>query len=192
MSNSIYVTTTDPRCGKSVMSLGIVDLLLRRTSRVGVFRPVITARSTEEKDKNIDLLLSYFGLDLSYEDTFAFLRSEARGLIAQGKYDDLMNGIIEKYKALEEQSDFILCIGSDLEGEGVALEFDFDADVARNLGCPVLILSSAANRDIPTVVSAVRATLDACAETGAGDGGEPCRHGDGIGTADRAQGRTAR
>jgi phosphate acetyltransferase len=166
MSNSIYVTTTDPRCGKSVMSLGIVDLLLRRTSRVGVFRPVITARSTEEKDKNIDLLLSYFGLDLSYEDTFAFLRSEARGLIAQGKYDDLMNGIIEKYKALEEQSDFILCIGSDLEGEGVALEFDFDADVARNLGCPVLILSSAANRDIPTVVSAVRATLDACAERG--------------------------
>ena len=84
MSNSVYVATTDPRCGKSVMSLGIVDLLLRRTSRVGVFRPVIRARSPEEKDKNIDLLLSHFGLDLKYEDTFAFLRSEARRLIAQG------------------------------------------------------------------------------------------------------------
>ncbi|MFN2291783.1 MAG: phosphate acetyltransferase [Anaerolineae bacterium] len=166
MSNSIYIATTDPRCGKSVMSLGIVDLLLRKTSRVAVFRPVIRTRSAEERDKNIELLLSHFGLDLEYEDTFAFLRSEARGLIAQGRYDDLMNGIIEKYKALEEHNDFILCIGSDLEGEEVALEFDFNADVARNLGCPVLILSSAANRDIPTVVSAVRATLDAFAERG--------------------------
>jgi phosphate acetyltransferase len=166
MSNSIYIATTEPRCGKSVISLGIVDLLLRKTSRVGVFRPVIKAQSAEEKDKNIDLLLSYFGLDLNYEDTFVYLRSEARRLIAQGKYDDLMNGIIEKYKALEAKSDFILCIGSDLEGEGVALEFDFNADVARNLGCPVLILSCAANRDIPTAVGSVRATLDAFAERG--------------------------
>ncbi|MCL7451722.1 MAG: phosphate acetyltransferase [Anaerolineae bacterium] len=166
MSNSIYVAATEPRCGKSLISLGITDLLLRKTSRVGVFRPVIAARSAEERDKNIDLLLAHFDLDLNYEDTFAFLRSEARSLLAQGKYDDLMNGIIEKYKALQEHCDFILCIGSDLEGEGGALEFDFNADVARNLGCPVLILSSADKRDIPTVVSAVRGTLDAFAERG--------------------------
>ncbi|MGC9333082.1 MAG: phosphate acetyltransferase [Anaerolineae bacterium] len=166
MSNSIYLATTEPHSGKSLISLGITDLVLRRTSRVGVFRPVIWVDSAEERDKNIDLLIRHFGLDLEYEDTFAFLRSEARHLIGQGRYDDVMNRIIEKYKTLEEQNDFILCIGSDPEGDGAVLEFDFNADVAKNLGCPVLILSNAVNQDIPSVISEVRTTLDAFLERG--------------------------
>ncbi len=166
MSNSIYLATTEPHCGKSLISLGITDLLLRKTNRVGVFRPVISAHSRAERDKNIDLLLSHFDLGLDYEDTFAFLRPEATELIGHGQYDDLLNGIIEKYKALESQCDFILCIGSDLEREGAALEFDFNADVAKNLGCPVLLLTSAANRDVATVMSTVRATLDTFVERG--------------------------
>jgi len=44
MSNSIYLATTVPHCGKSLISLGITDLLLRWTARVVVFRPLIGAR----------------------------------------------------------------------------------------------------------------------------------------------------
>jgi phosphate acetyltransferase len=166
MSNSIYLATTEPHCGKSLISLGITDLLLRRTSRVGVFRPIIGTQFADERDKNIDLLLSHFGLDLEYEDTFALLRREATDLIAHGRYDDVLNRIIEKYKALENRCDFILCIGSDLEEGGAVLEFDFNADVAKNLGCSVLILGSGEKREVAEVVSTVRATLDAFAERG--------------------------
>jgi phosphate acetyltransferase len=166
MSNAIYLATTEPRCGKSLISLGITDLLLRKTSRVGVFRPVINVESPDERDKNIDLLLDHFDLGLDYEDTFAFLRQEATDLLSRGQYDEMLNRIIEKYKALESRCDFILCIGSDLEEEGAALEFDFNAHVAQNLGCPVLILSRAENRDVAAVVSTVRATLDAFARGG--------------------------
>jgi phosphate acetyltransferase len=166
MSNSIYLATTEPHCGKSLISLGITDLLLRRTSRVGVFRPLIGTQSADERDKNIDLLLSHFGLDLPYEDTFALMRHEATELIGHGRYDDVLNKIIEKYKALESRCDFILCIGSDLEEGGAVLEFDFNADVAKNLGCSVLILSSGENREVGEVVGTARATLDAFAERG--------------------------
>jgi phosphate acetyltransferase len=166
MSNSIYLATTDPRSGKSLVSLGVMELLLRRTTRVGVFRPVISVRSPVARDKNIELLLSYFDLDLEYDDTYAFLQEEAADLIGHGRYDDVLDRIIEKYKALEGRCDFILCIGSDLEGDGVALEFDFNADVAKNLGCPVLIVSSGVRRDVRTIIRTVRASLDAFLERG--------------------------
>jgi phosphate acetyltransferase len=166
MTNSLYIATTEPYCGKSLLSLGITELLLRRTSRVGVFRPVIAPRSNQERDKNIELLLSHFNLNLDYEDTYACVGREVTDLVGQGRYEDLLDRIIEKYKALEKQSDFILCIGSDPEGAAAALEFDFNADIAKNLGCPVLILTSAADRTVTTVVNSVRVTLDAFLERG--------------------------
>ena len=166
MSRSIYLATTEPHCGKSLISLGITELLLRRTSRVGVFRPIIDVPSEHDRDKNIDLLLSHFNLNITYEDTFAFKRDEATRLVGSGKYDEVLLGIIEKYKALERQCDFVLCIGSDLAVETAALEFDFNADVAKNLGCPVLIMTIAAGRDAGAVVNSVRTSLAAFVERG--------------------------
>ncbi len=166
MAQSLYIATTEAYSGKSLVSLGITERLLRKTSKVGVFRPVIGTRSEQHRDKNIDLLLTHFGLSLDYEDTYAFSRREVADLIGQGRYDEVLDRIIEKYKALERQCDFILCIGSDLEGSAAALEFDFNADVARNLGCPVLIVTSGADRDVPTVLNAVRPTLSAFLERG--------------------------
>ena len=53
MTNSIYLTTIEPYSGKSLVSLGIMELLLRRTPNVGVFRPVIEVPPDKGQDKNI-------------------------------------------------------------------------------------------------------------------------------------------
>ena len=66
-----------------------------------------------------------------------------------------MDRIIEKYKALESQCDFVLCIGSDFEGSAT-MEFDYNADIARNLGSPVLIVTSAKDQTIEDVVNEVK------------------------------------
>jgi phosphate acetyltransferase len=166
MSNSIYLATTRPHSGKSLISLGITELLLRKTNRVGVFRPIISLQSEGGRDKNIDLLLSHFNLNLDYKATFAFQRQEVAALIGAGRYDEVLDKVIEKYKALETQCDFILCIGSDLVGGTEALEFDFNADVAKNLGSPVLVVASAANRDAGAVVSSVQSSVAAFMERG--------------------------
>lgn len=167
MTDSLFIATTDRYSGKSLVSLGIADLVLRRTSRVGVFRPIIGAQRNGERDKNIDLLLTHYKLGLPYESTFGFLQRDAADLIGQGRYDDVVDRIIEKYKALEARCDFILCIGSDLKGDTAVLEFDFNADIARNLGCPVLLVTSGANRDPAAVINTARAALDAYQERSA-------------------------
>jgi len=160
MTNSIYIAATEPYSGKSLVSLGIAELLLRKTKRFGIFRPVISAKTAEERDKNIDLILSHFNLKIKYEETYAFLKRDADNLIAQSKYDDVLDTIIQKFKSLEKQCDFILCISSDFEGSGSAFEFDINADIAKNLGVPVLILGNAHNRDLQAVVNSVQIAMD--------------------------------
>lgn len=163
---SIFIATTEPYSGKSLVSLGAMDLLLRRTRRVGVFRPVIATPPPGQRDKNIDLLLSYFNLDQAYEDTYAFRRRDAVALIAQGRYDEVLDRIIEKYKNLESQCDFILCIGTDFEGDGTALEFDYNADIAKNLNSPVLIVTSGVQRTPEEAINVIGTSADAFKERG--------------------------
>ncbi len=159
--NSIYLTTTEPHCGKSLVSLGIVEMLLRRTQRVGVFRPVISDDSAQTQDKNIELLLKHFKLDINYEDTYAWTAHEVNDLLAQRKVDEVLTRIIEKYMALERQSDFVLCIGSDLTSESSTFEFDINVAVANSLGSPVLLVASGAKEDIDDIVSPILLAVDA-------------------------------
>jgi phosphate acetyltransferase len=166
MTNAIYLTTSEPYSGKSLVSLGITELLLRRTPKVGIFRPVIEEPPDKGCDKNIDLLISYFGLDLEYEKTYAFYRHQASSLIAEGRYDDMLDTIIEKYKALEETCDFVLCIGSDFEEGGTAVEFNINAEIAHNLGSPVLLVTSGANQTVDEIFNEVKITSEAFRESG--------------------------
>ncbi|MEM0941895.1 MAG: phosphate acetyltransferase [Bacteroidota bacterium] len=140
MASSIYVTTAEAHCGKSLVCLGIIEHILRKTRRVSIFRPVVTSDSPRKKDKNIDLILSHFHLDLDYEETYAFSSREAQNLISRGHTDKVLDKIIEKYKALEKKSDFILCEGSDFISESSSFEFSFNVRIAKNLSSPVLII----------------------------------------------------
>ncbi len=166
MINSIYLTTIEPYSGKSLVSLGITELLLRRTPNVGVFRPVIEIPPDKGCDKNIELLITYYNLDLDYEDTYAFYRHEVDDMLAEGRYDEVLDTIIEKYKVLEEKCDFVLCIGSDFEQGGSAVEFNYNADIARNLGSPVLLVTSGADETVDEIINEVKIAIEAFAESG--------------------------
>lgn len=160
MYDSLYITTTEPRCGKSIVSLGVARRLLRRTRRLAVFRPIINPGQNGERDKNIDLLISYFKLEIPYDDTFAFHASEALELLASNDHDKFLNRVIQKYKKLEDQYDFVLCIGSDLSTEGTAFEFDANVAIAQAIGSPVLILTNASRNDVEEVLGPIQLALE--------------------------------
>lgn len=137
MSKNLYIATMEPRAGKSVVALGIMELLSRRLHKIGFFRPIIP---DVEQDNNIQLILSRYNLKLPYENMYAYKQGEAQHMVAAGRYDVLLKNILGKYKALEKECDFVLCEGTDYTGTSSAFEFDFNADVANNLGCPVLVV----------------------------------------------------
>ncbi|MEM8567125.1 MAG: phosphate acetyltransferase [Bacteroidota bacterium] len=143
MSKSIYITSAEAHSGKSLVSLGITDYMLRKTRRISVFRPIITSSSKKKRDKNIDLLLSYFKLDQDYQETYAYRSREAQDLISGGKTSVLLDKIIRMYKELEAKSDFIICEGTDFISESSNFEFSLNVEIAKNLGSPVLIVGRA-------------------------------------------------
>lgn len=144
MAKSIYISTTESRSGKSVISLGMVELALRKTSKVGIFRPIIRGDSRKgEKDEHLDLLISRVGDRFEYDDCYAFTREEANHLLGQGRMDEFIESIIEHYKKIERQCDIVIIEGTDFRGDNTAFEFDINAEIARNLGAPVILVEGA-------------------------------------------------
>lgn len=148
MNRSLYLAAIEAHAGTSLLSLGILDTVLRKTRRVAVFRPVIRDQAVTQRDKTIDLLISYFRLDLAYEQTYALTISEADELVAHNHYDQLLNRIIAAYQKLEQHYDFVLCLGSHSHPVTSLFEFNLNIEVARSLDCPVMLLTSGSTRSI--------------------------------------------
>jgi phosphate acetyltransferase len=79
--------------------------------------------------------------------------------MADGRYNELLQNIVNKYKALESKCRFVLCEGTDFTGVSSAFEFDFNADVANNLGAPILALVNGLGKSPDEVVDSVRVAL---------------------------------
>ena len=71
----------------------------------------------------------------------------ALSLIAAGKYDELYTRILERYKALESRCNVVLCVGTDYTTISTALEFEFNVDVARNLGAMLVPIINGKGKD---------------------------------------------
>lgn len=155
MSSSLYITSLERRSGKELVALAFTEHLSGHLERVSVFRPIAP------ENKEADILADHRGdrchLGLSTEDIYGATSAEAREFLAAGKYDELYSRIIERYKSLESKSDFVLCVGTDYGGVSTALEFDFNIEVARNLGSPLVPIINGRGKARDDLVNAVRA-----------------------------------
>lgn len=142
MSKSIYISTVESDSGKSLVSLGLLRMMLTKSSKVGYFRPVINESKEKELDNHIKTAIDFFSLDIKYKDCFAYTQSEIIDLLSEGKSDEVIQKVISKYKKLEEKYDYVLVEGSDFSGEGGFTELDVNITIAKNLGIPVLIVGS--------------------------------------------------
>lgn len=164
MSKNLYIATMEPRSGKSVVALGLMEILSRRIQNVGFFRPVI--QSHRKRDNDIQLILSRYNVKLTYEDTYAYTHDEAQSMVADGQSEALLKNIVTKYKELEKHCDFVLCEGTDLTGVSSAFEFDFNANVANNLGSPILAVVNGRGKSSEEVIEAVRMARESFEEQG--------------------------
>jgi len=166
MAKNMFVINTEPRSGKSAICLGLMQMLRRTIRKVGFFRPIITARVERKIDHDVHLILTRFQLRQSYEEAYAYTLEEARDLINQGKHYLLMENILSKYKALEQNCDFVLCEGSDFIGTDSAFEYDINAEIAANLGSPVILVANGQKKTIKEIISQTQLAIDNFTEKG--------------------------
>jgi phosphate acetyltransferase len=142
MSKAIYIATIESDSGKSLVSLGLLRMMLTKSSKVGYFRPIINEIEGRKFDNHINTAINYFNLDLDYNDCYAYKQSEVVDLLSEGKADDVILNVIKKYKKLETKYDYVLVEGTDFSGEGGFTELDVNLMIAKNLGIPALIVGS--------------------------------------------------
>ncbi|WP_369048759.1 phosphate acetyltransferase [Tenacibaculum sp. UWU-22] len=160
MNKAIYIAASETNSGKSMLSLGLMHLLLRKKPKVGYFRPIIDNSAGNKIDNHINTILNYFNLKSKYEDCYAFTRSELIRKLNDNKEDEIINKIIEKYKKLEEENDFVIVEGSDFSDHGAVIEMDLNVLIAKNLGTPVIIISGGGNKTLEEFIQGLRLTYD--------------------------------
>ena len=166
MSKAIYIATTEPNSGKSIVSLGLMQLLLGKTAKVGYFRPIIDEFENGKIDNHIQTIISHFEVDLKPKDAFAFTRSQVVQLKNQDKDDEIINHIIHKFKAIEDRFDFVLVEGTDFSGEGAIIEWDINALIAKNLGVPAVLITSGIGKTLEELVGNLYMAFDSFKEKG--------------------------
>ena len=153
MNKAIYIATTTPNSGKSLVSLGLMHLLLGKTPKVGYFRPIINDYEEGTYDNHIHTMITFFNLNMAYEEAYSCTRSEVINKLNQDRDDEVLDKIIADYKSIESRFDFVLVEGTDFTGEGAFIEWDINVLMAKNLGIPTIIVSSGVGKTFEEFVN---------------------------------------
>ncbi len=164
MSKNLYIASTEPHSGKSLVVLGVMELLSGRIQNLSFFRPLV--QQEDDLDRDIALVRARYGIDQPYDSFYAATYEEARGLSREGRFDELLKRVLGKYKELERRSDFVLCEGTDFTDVGAAFEFEFNAVVANHLGCPVLLVINGRGKSCAEVGEVIYSARNAFTEQG--------------------------
>jgi len=143
-SDSLYIASLEPAAGSLIITMGIMELLKGKLNRVAFFRPIIA--DTKKKDHDISFVLEKYSLDMKYEDTFGFSVHEVENLIAENKFNLVIEDLIEKFKKLEENYDFVVVEGLNNSCFSQTVDFDVNLAIAQNLGIPYVTVLKGKNK----------------------------------------------
>jgi phosphate acetyltransferase len=160
MNKAIYIATSEENSGKSVITLGLMSMLMGKTSKVGYFRPIVEDFEEGKFDSHIETVINHFGLDISFQDAYAITKSKLIKKKNKGKIGDVIDLIIEKYKRLEERFDFVLVEGTSFTGEGTVIELDMNVLIAKNLGIPAIIVGTGVGKTLEELVDSLYLAYD--------------------------------
>ena len=160
MNKAIYIATTEENSGKSIITLGLMSMLISKTAKVGYFRPIIEDFREGVLDNHIETVITHFGLDIAFEDAYALTKSKLIKKKNNGKIGEVIDLIIEKFKRLEERFDFVLVEGTSFTGEGTAIELDLNVLIAKNLGIPAIIVGSGVGKTLEELVEGLHLAYD--------------------------------
>ncbi|TFH14760.1 MAG: hypothetical protein E4H05_09050, partial [Acidimicrobiales bacterium] len=131
MAGAVYLTAMGPASGKSIVALGLVELLSRRVSRVGFYRPIVQALP----DNDLELIRSQYQVP-DERIGYAFTAAQRTDVGPANRAG--MERIVERFKQIESASDFVVVEGTDFTGASSPIELEVNARIAEHLGLPIV------------------------------------------------------
>jgi phosphate acetyltransferase len=142
MSKNIYIASTSPNTGKSVICLGLINAFRGIVGKVGYFKPIGNKyKKNESNDKEVLMIRETFNFDKDLKDMNPLSQEEALSYIANNDKESFVKVIQEAFLKIEEDNDVVFIDGTDYLGNMNAFEFDINADIANNLDADVLLVA---------------------------------------------------
>ncbi len=160
MNKGLYIATSEPNSGKSIVVLGLMRTFLGKNPRVGYFRPIIDDFDEGEVDNHINTVLTHFDLDISFKEAYGFTRSEVLEKYNTGKEGEMFDVLIQKFKKLEERFDFIVVEGTDFSDQHSIIEFDINVLICKNFGIPAIIVSNGYDKKVNEISGTLKLAYD--------------------------------
>ena len=154
MTTGIYLSAMTQDSGKSLIALGLADSLVKRADRVGFFRPIFKGETASD-DPMIRLMKEHFNLSDKQVGGGVSL-TEALDFIAEGNTEEISARAVSAYEEIAAHSDVVVVDGIYLTAQNaLAVEFDLNAQVSRDLGLPVIAIVGANDASLEEATNAV-------------------------------------
>ncbi|MDR2934388.1 MAG: AAA family ATPase, partial [Candidatus Adiutrix sp.] len=134
MAKSLYISVVGQINGKNEAALAV--LAKAPKSSAAYFKPIALGPD----DPGVKAALAAAGLPGAPADYYGLTQKEAFDLLAQGQTSAIMDTVFQKYNPLASRYATVVIEGVDLQPSGGALP-NLDADLAANLGSPVILLA---------------------------------------------------
>ena len=150
---SLFISAQEMNSGSLFISMGMMEILKRKLHRVAFFRPIIINKKI--KDKDISFMLDYYNLDIKYEDAYGFDIEYVEKMIASNRSKELINKLIQKFKNLEKNYDFVLCEGIRKSFLSSNINFDVNLKIAQNFDSPYINIINAKNSNVQEIYESI-------------------------------------
>ena len=162
---SIFISSTEPRSGKSFVAIGLIKLIQNRVDNVGYIKPIGNAVGVKPDD-DVELVRILFNLQQAPDIINPLSIEDARNILATGGEDELLTRILRAYKEVAAKSEIVVIEGTDYTGALSALELDINAHISKTLDAPVLMVASGEDRTVDEIISQVTVAMESFNEKG--------------------------
>ncbi|GAB3078217.1 phosphate acetyltransferase [Micromonospora schwarzwaldensis] len=149
------------------MALGLAELLSRQVERIGAFRPLVAGGDTP--DPILALLTERYRVELPVDELHGATYAEATALVTNGRREELISAIVNRYREVERRCPAVVVVGSDFaDGDGAGpRELAFNARLAIEFGSVVVPVVDGFDQPPEAIAAAMRGAYHDLADLGA-------------------------
>ena len=106
MARSVYIAGLSPGAGKSLVALGVAELLSRRVASLGVFRPVVAGPD----DPLLTMLRERYRVEGA--PPYGVTDAQAGRLLADGRVEELVGEVVARFRAVADEHPVTVVVGT--------------------------------------------------------------------------------
>ncbi len=162
MARKIFIAATEQRSGKSLLTIGLIRALQGIIAHIGYVKPIGQRYVDGDPiDTDARLIHDIFDLDDRVEDV-----NPASMSLIQTDKDGFFERVFSACGRVSHGKDLVIIEGTDYTSALSALEFDINAELAKNLVAPVLLVTNGRKRGVDEIIANLTEVAESFTEMG--------------------------